>query len=74
MFEDYSFMCELLAKPLGTAAGSGLTHEVPLRDLHHSLRSLRNVEAYRSAVEATVLPVLIQPECFGIKDSRLRSA
>jgi len=50
----------LLAKPLGTA-GSSLTHEVPLRDLHHCLRALHNVEAYRSAVKATVLSVLIQP-------------
>jgi hypothetical protein len=64
----------LLAKPLCTAARSGLTHEVPLRDVHHRLRSLRNVEAYRSAVAATVSSVLIQSECSGIKDGRLRSA
>lgn len=54
MFEHTHSCVRLLAKPLGTA-GSGLTHEIPLRDLHDRLRSLHNVEAYRSAVEASVL-------------------
>ena len=36
-------------------------HEVSLRDLHHRLRSLRSVEAYPSAVETTILLVLIRP-------------
>lgn len=57
----------LLAKPLDTAGG-GLTHEVPLKDLHHRIRSLHEVEACRSAVvEATVLSAITQPACFGIK-------
>jgi len=58
MFELTHSCVRLLAKPLGTA-GSGLTHEIRLRDLHYRLYLLRNVEAYRSAVEATVLSVLI---------------
>lgn len=32
-----------------------LTHEIPLMDLHDRLRSLHNMKAYRSAVEASVL-------------------
>lgn len=70
MFEHYSSMCEAAAKPLGIA-GSGLTHEVPFRDLHHRLRSLHDVEAYRTAVEATVLSVTISPAHIGIKGSRV---
>jgi hypothetical protein len=52
-----------LAKPLGIPGG-GSTHEVSLMDRHHRLRSLRIVEAYRSAVEATLLLVLNQSGCF----------
>jgi hypothetical protein len=62
----------LLAKPLGIA-WSGLTHEVPLRDLHRLL-SLHDVEAYWSAVEATGLSVIMQLACFGIKGSRLKNS
>lgn len=59
MFEDYLFIARLLAKLLGIVAGSSLTYKALLRDLHYRLRSLRNVEAYRSAIEAIVLLVLI---------------
>jgi hypothetical protein len=49
-------------------------HEVPPKGLNHSLRLLRNVEAYWLAIETAVLSVLIQPGCLGMKDTRLRSA
>ncbi|KAF2476206.1 uncharacterized protein BDR25DRAFT_349332 [Lindgomyces ingoldianus] len=43
-------MCEAAGKATWHCRKQ-FNHELPLRDLHHRLQLLRNVEAYRSAVE-----------------------
>ena len=73
MFKYYLFICEAAIKATRYSK-KRLTYKVLFRDLYYRLRSLRNVEAYRSAIKVIVLLVLIRLGRFRIKYSRLRSA